>query len=219
MNPAGGRLTRRALFRRTAALVAAGSPLARPFAAQQPEPLAGQGDAGALRDPTAAGRPRTATAARDNDEAIKRIEQQLRCTCGCNLDIFTCRTTDFTCTYSPELHREVVALSDGGRTAQEIIDAFVAKYGERVLMAPKPVSFNLVGYLLPGAAILVGGAALAWVIGRRQAGGRARGRAGSEPGASTVAADAGPGPSTHPSIRPSAEELDRLQRELADVED
>ena len=220
MSRGGGRLTRRALFRRAGALVAAGSPLTLPLAAQQPEPLAGQGDAGALRDPTAAGRPRTATAARDNDEAIKRIEQQLRCTCGCNLDIFTCRTTDFTCTYSPELHREVVALSDGGRTAQEIIDAFVAKYGERVLMAPKPVSFNLVGYLLPGAAILVGGAALAWVIARRsKAGRRAGGPAGRDPGGGTVAADAGPGPSAHPSIRPSAEELDRLQRELADVED
>ena len=220
MSLGGGRLTRRALFRRAGALVAAGSPLSLALAAQQPEPLAGQGDAGELRDPAAAGRSPTVTAARDNDETIKRIEQQLRCTCGCNLDVFTCRTTDFTCTYSPELHREVVALSDGGRTAQEIIDAFVAKYGERVLMAPKPVDFNLVGYLLPGAAILAGGAGLAWVIGRRRDGRMGRWTHGAAAASSDDTATGGASASSaHPPIRPSDEELDRLRRELADVED
>ncbi len=154
----------------------------------------------------------------DNDRTIQRIEQQLRCTCGCNLDVFTCRTTDFTCTYSPELHREVAALHDAGRTPQEVIDAFVAKYGERVLMAPKPVSFNLVGYLLPGAAILAGGAALAWVIGRRVGGRKERGADGP-PAQAPVPGDESAGPSDHPTIRPSQEELDRLQRELAEVED
>ncbi|MGH7629617.1 MAG: cytochrome c-type biogenesis protein CcmH [Gemmatimonadales bacterium] len=211
-------LTRRALFRQAAVLVAAGSPFGGLLGAQQPEPLAGQGDAGTLRDPVSAGRPRTATAAGDNDEAIKRIERRLRCTCGCNLDVFTCRTTDFTCTYSPELHREVVALHDGGRTAQAVIDAFVAKYGERVLMAPKPVDFNLVGYLLPGAAILAGGAGLAWVIGRRA--GERRDRGADGPSARELAAGEGSaGPSDHPTIHPSQEELDRLQRHLAEVED
>src|SRR4051794_31625669 len=74
------------------------------------EPLAGEGENGTLRDPSVIGRPREPTRATDNDEAIKQIEQRLHCTCGCNLDIYTCRTTDFTCTYSPELHKEVVAL-------------------------------------------------------------------------------------------------------------
>jgi len=202
-------MTRRTLLARAALLVGGVSPLAAA--------LAGQDDAGALRDPGAAGRSRTATGAGDNDETIKRIEQQLKCTCGCNLDIFTCRTTDFSCTYSPELHREVVALHDGGRTPEEVIDAFVAKYGERVLMAPKPVDFNLVGYLLPGAAVLAGGAALAWVVGRRgQAGRRAGGR-------SVIDAASGaagrPGPSAHPPIPPSDEELLRLRRDLTEVED
>ena len=87
--------------------------------------LAGQGDAGTLRDPAAAGRPRAPTEVADYDERIKAIEQRLACSCGCTLDIFTCRTTDFTCTYSPQLHREVVAMHRAGKTAQEILDAFV----------------------------------------------------------------------------------------------
>ena len=100
-------------------------------------PLAGQGAVGTLRDPGAAGRARAPTEIADYDERIKVIEQRLACSCGCTLDVFTCRTTDFTCTYSPQLHREVVELDRAGKTAQEILDAFVAKYGEKALMAPE----------------------------------------------------------------------------------
>jgi cytochrome c-type biogenesis protein CcmH/NrfF len=202
-------LSRRALLGGAAAALAAALPLGRALMAQEPDALAGQGNAGSLRDPSAVGRPRVATSAGDNDETIKRIEHQLRCTCGCNLDVFTCRTTDFTCTYSPELHREVVALAEAGRTPQQVVDAFVAKYGERVLMAPKPVDFNLVGYLLPGAAILVGGAGLAWVIGRRRA----------VAPAATGTADHSRYPGGPRDVPPTGAELERLQRALAQVED
>jgi cytochrome c-type biogenesis protein CcmH len=119
--------------------------------------LAGRGATGTLRDPSAVGRPRQPTDVKENDAELQAIEQRLACSCGCTLDIFTCRTTDFSCTYSPALHREVVALRDEGKTAREIVDAFVAKYGEKALMAPKPQGFNLWGYLLPGAAITAAG--------------------------------------------------------------
>ena len=58
--------------------------------------------------------------------AIRAVEQKLGCTCGCTLDIFTCRTTDFTCTYSPALHREVIALASEGKTEQQIINRYRA---------------------------------------------------------------------------------------------
>jgi cytochrome c-type biogenesis protein CcmH len=178
-------------------------------------PLAGQGEVGTLRDPAAAGRPRAPTEIADYDERIKAIEHRLACTCGCTLDIFTCRTTDFTCTYSPELHREVVAMDRAGKTAQEILDAFVDKYGEKALMAPKPEGFNLWGYLLPGSAILVAGGALVALISRRrivvpEAGGAAGPYDGLErPGAEGKAVPA-PG---------SPEEMERLRRALAEVDD
>ena len=47
------------------------------------------------------------------------------------------------------MHREVLALREHGlKSAQEVLDAFVAEYGEKALMAPKPEGFNLWGYLL-----------------------------------------------------------------------
>jgi cytochrome c-type biogenesis protein CcmH len=177
--------------------------------AQGEEPLAGQGATGTLRDPSVAGRPQDATHPLDNNEAIKRIEQRLHCTCGCNLDVFTCRTTDFSCTYSPELHREVVALYEDGKTAQQILDAFVAKYGEKVLMAPEPVGFNLWGYLLPGVAITLGAATLAVVIGRRE---RVRSLA-------LAAAPGGGGEGGTAPVQATPEELDRLRAALAEVDD
>ena len=118
-------------------------------------PRAGQGAVGELFNPDVAGRPRTPTIAGDNDAAIRAVEQKLGCTCGCTLDIFTCRTTDFTCTYSPALHKEVVTLAQQGKNAQQIIDAFVAQYGEAALMAPPRRGFNLAGYFVPSLAIII----------------------------------------------------------------
>jgi cytochrome c-type biogenesis protein CcmH len=166
--------------------------------------LSGGGARGTLRDPTAAGRPRSPTDARENDAEIQAIEQRLACNCGCTLDVFTCRTTDFSCTYSPALHREVLALRSRGKNAEEILDAFVEKYGEKALMAPKPQGFNLAGYFLPGAIIAAAGASLVLFIGRRKAAVRAT---------SAGAVPASAAPTGNP------EELERLRRALAEIED
>jgi Uncharacterized protein involved in biosynthesis of c-type cytochromes len=117
--------------------------------------------------------------------------------------VFTCRTTDFSCTYSPRLHREVLALRSQGKTAQEVLDAFVAKYGEKALMAPKPKGFNLAGYLVPSVAIASVGAALVMLIGRRR----------------RVAVAAGGAPPPAAAVEASPEELERLRQALAEVED
>jgi cytochrome c-type biogenesis protein CcmH/NrfF len=169
--------------------------------AQLQDSLSGRGAMGTLRDPTAIGAPRAPTDVDENEAEIQGIETRLACNCGCTLDVFTCRTTDFSCTYSPRLHREVLALRSQGKTAQQVLDAFVAKYGEKALMAPKPKGFNLAGYLVPGMTILSAGAALVMLIVRRR---------------SAVAA--APTPSAAPSAA-SPEELERLRRALAEVED
>lgn len=94
------------------------------------------------------------------------VEHHIRCQCGCTLDVYTCRTTDFSCKVSPAMHRDIMALVDGGYGAQEILDAFVSTYGERALMAPKKSGFNLVGWLTPGIALVVGGVAIALLLRR-----------------------------------------------------
>jgi cytochrome c-type biogenesis protein CcmH/NrfF len=208
---------RRAFLRRFGGLLLGGTALAAiRLAAQQQEPLAGRGETGALRDPGSAGRPQERKTARDNDEFVTAVEHRLQCTCGCTLDIYTCRTTDFTCTYSPALHKEVLALQEEGKTADEIVAAFVAKYGEKVLMAPKPEGFNIAGYVVPGSLILLVGGAMFLILRRRT-----RVRAGAAAAApATSVAEPGPSVLTAAGGVPDAspDELERLNRELRELD-
>jgi len=100
------------------------------------------------------------------EDARDALEHQIRCQCGCTMDVYTCRTTDFSCQVSPTMHRDIIALVQGGHSAQEILDAFVDVYGERALMAPKKVGFNIVGYVLPGVVMSVGAVILAVILHR-----------------------------------------------------
>ena len=158
--------------------------------------LPGTGSSGRLADPARAGRNLSPVTAADNDAAIQAIEKHLHCTCGCNLDVYTCRTTDFTCTVSPALHRQVVALAEHGKTGQQILDEFVRQHGVAILMAPPKRGFNLAGYFLP--LLLIGGATVALTIVLRR-----WSRAASRPPAAPV-----------PPVAATPEELERLGHEL-----
>lgn len=228
--------SRREFLQKSAAIVAAPAALSglaavrvfgqNPAADSVQAPYAGSGDIGRLGDPTVVGRNMVPTTAADNSEAIKKIELKLACRCGCTLDVFTCRTTDFSCTYSPAMHREVVALYQKGNSAQQIIDAFVGQYGEKVLMAPPAEGFNLAGYLVPGAVIAAMGGFLVWLIGRRQQAAMAAAGAATSWDAGAGADPSGSAPASQPrdsGVDPSGAasdgELARLQRALDQVED
>ncbi|HYK81699.1 MAG TPA: cytochrome c-type biogenesis protein CcmH [Gemmatimonadales bacterium] len=165
---------------------------------QTPEDsLPGTGPAGRLWDPARAGRPLEPVTAADNDVAIQAIEKQLHCTCGCNQDVYTCRTTDFSCTTSPAMHRHVLALVQAGKSGPEIIAEFVRENGVSILMAPPKRGFHLTAYVVPPAVLLVAAALLTLVL-RRWTG-----------------AAAPPVPVAPGAERPaSPEELERLRREL-----
>lgn len=170
----------------------------RPSTAQSPDSLPGTGPAGRLWDPSRAGRPLPPVTAADNDAAIQAIEKQIHCTCGCNQDVYTCRTTDFTCTTSPAMHARVVALAEAGKTGQQILDEFVREHGVAILMAPPRRGFNLAGYFVPSLLIVGAGVVLTIVLRRW-----------------SRAARAGAAPATPvPGVSASPAELERLRREL-----
>jgi cytochrome c-type biogenesis protein CcmH/NrfF len=156
-----GRINRREFFGSMAAAVLSGHPAVWPSGRPQQSDSVGR-----VYDPSRAGLPREVTTAADNDARVQAVEKRLKCSCGCGLDIYTCRTTDFTCTYSPALHKEVVKLAEQGKSDQEIVAAFVAEYGEAVLMAPPRRGFNLAGYFVPSLAIIVAAVFLVRVLRR-----------------------------------------------------
>lgn len=100
------------------------------------------------------------------DAQRDELEHQLHCQCGCNLDVYTCRTTDFACSVSPAMHADVMGLVSGGHSASEILAAFKAVYGEKVLMAPVKSGFNLVGYTMPFFALGAGALVVTGLIKR-----------------------------------------------------
>jgi cytochrome c-type biogenesis protein CcmH len=160
-----------------------------------------------LRDPWGVGQPRARLTELDNDPVVVAIERRLRCTCGCTLDIYTCRTTDFTCTFSPALHKEVMAMRTAGQEPEAIIATFVAREGEAILMAPPAEGFNVAGYIVPGLVMLTGVLGLAaWVSRRRVAVAGASSHAdhGATTGGGTTV--------------PDSDQLDRLRKALDDVD-
>jgi len=167
-----------------------------PYRPAAQDSLPGAGPSGRLWDPDRAGRPLPPVTAADNDAALQAIEKQIHCTCGCNLDVYTCRTTDFTCAVSPAMHARVVALAREGKTGQQILDQFVRENGVAILMAPPKHGFNLAGYFVPSLVIVVAAAILTLVLRRW---------------ARAVPAPVAPRPSA---VAASPEELERLRREL-----
>lgn len=142
--------------------------------------------------------PKAGAAPSMTDEKRDELEHQLKCQCGCVLDIYTCRTTDFSCGVSPAMHRDVMSLVAGGYSAPEILAAFQNVYGERVLMSPLKEGFNLVGYIMPFAALITGGVVVAGLIRRWGA------KAAAQPQPAVVHVDATPA------------ELDALQTAMKD---
>ncbi|MEO5817141.1 MAG: cytochrome c-type biogenesis protein CcmH [Gemmatimonadaceae bacterium] len=102
------------------------------------------------------------------DDDRDALERQIRCQCGCTLDVYICRTTDFSCQVSPAMHRDIISLVEGGYSAKEIIAAFVTTYGESALMAPPREGFNLAGYVVPFAVLAAGSVVLTVVLRRMQ---------------------------------------------------
>lgn len=144
---------------------------------------------------------RDPTTARDDDSSVKWIEHRIRCTCGCNLDVFTCRTTDFTCATSPAMHRLVLARLDSAMTAPQVVAAFEAQYGQMILMAPPRRGFNWTAYLMPFVGLGLG-LGIVVALMRRWVRGRPREPVGTEPPPPAAPGGATPG------------ELERLKREL-----
>jgi cytochrome c-type biogenesis protein CcmH len=127
------------------------------------------------------------------------LEHHIKCQCGCVLDIFTCRTTDFSCGVSPAMHGDVVKLVANGYNATEILSAFQGVYGERVLMAPLKQGFNWLGYIMPFAALITAGVVVAGLIRKWGA------RAAEQPRVATVAP-----------IDATQEEMDALKAAMRD---
>ena len=82
---------------------------------------------------------------------LSEIEKQLMCQCGCTMVLASCQ-----CGMAEEMRAEIQAKLDAGVPPDEIIQDFVARYGETVLSAPTKQGFNLAAWIIPFGVVIAG---------------------------------------------------------------
>jgi len=68
-----------------------------------------------------------------------------------------------------QVKAQIARLLAEGRTKEEILDMYVALYGEQILARPRARGFNLLAYIMPPLILLVGGLLLVYFISRIKA--------------------------------------------------
>lgn len=107
-------------------------------------------------------------------EKLRHVETQLRCNCGCSLDVHLCQF-QMQCGTSPGWSQRILRELRAGAGEEAILAGFVSDFGGTVLMSPPAEGFNWLGYLLPPMAILAGGVLVGLFLRREPAGaGRTR---------------------------------------------
>lgn len=101
-------------------------------------------------------------AAREGKEALQReLEHEIMAPC-----CYGSPVADHDSEAARRVKVQIARLLAEGRTKEEIIDLFVATYGERILARPRARGFNLLAYIMPPAILLVGGLLLVYFISR-----------------------------------------------------
>jgi cytochrome c-type biogenesis protein CcmH len=95
---------------------------------------------------------------------VRQLGEQLVCLCGCGSSVTSCNMLN--CHFSEPAREELLTMVNAGMSDKAIFDAFVQKYGKQVLMRPPAEGFDLLGYLMPFVAILLGLTLVWWLIQR-----------------------------------------------------
>jgi cytochrome c-type biogenesis protein CcmH len=87
-------------------------------------------------------------------QAYERAATTLLCDCGCNPQSIK----ECACGRAEELRVALAKDAAAGKSGDEIIAAYVARYGQKVLVSPPATGFNLIAWAGPAVGLI--GAAL-----------------------------------------------------------
>ena len=79
------------------------------------------------------------------------VETEFMCNCGCGDMLLNC-----TCGESDELRAIIGGMIDDGNSKEQIVDAFVKRFGQVILSAPPASGFNIIAYIMPFIGLLLG---------------------------------------------------------------
>ncbi len=177
--------------RRLGVILILGALVLLTFARQRQSPVRAQGGPTPL--------PKTVTA-----DQVNRVASRLFCPVCENIPLDTCGTAA-----CAQWRDEIRLQLESGKTEQQVIDDFVARYGDRVVGTPQDPTLRALTLVTPWAISLIALGAAAFIFLRWRAELVAQSRKAA--GSSTVpsAAQAGPMPASENEYRA------RLERDLA----
>ncbi len=95
------------------------------------------------------------TPALADEVTVSDIAEELICQCGCGMVLSNCSHAE--CASREAMTALIEQKLAQGQSEEQIIDFFVAQYGEQVLAAPPKRGFNLTAWVTPLAALVFGG--------------------------------------------------------------
>jgi cytochrome c-type biogenesis protein CcmH/NrfF len=94
------------------------------------------------------------TGAADTKARFDKLGHQIMCSCSCNELLLECNHVG--CPNSDGMRQELMAGVDRGDSDKTIFAGFVDKYGPTSLAAPPVEGFNIVGWVMPFAVLILG---------------------------------------------------------------
>jgi cytochrome c-type biogenesis protein CcmH len=96
---------------------------------------------------------------------MEDIAGKIACYCGTcpHLVVSTCG-----CSVADQIKADIQKMIDSGQSEEQILQGYVAKYGQTVLAAPTKTGFNLTAWIIPFAAFFIGGVLLVTYLKKQQ---------------------------------------------------
>ncbi|MBI2504502.1 MAG: cytochrome c-type biogenesis protein CcmH [Candidatus Latescibacteria bacterium] len=92
------------------------------------------------------------------EEQARELERQLIAPCCWRQPV-----ADHLSGEADRMRGEISALLQEGKSQEEVLNFYVAQYGQAILAKPPYRGFNLLAYVLPGFFLLVLGSGLGWI--------------------------------------------------------
>ncbi|MEK7405201.1 MAG: cytochrome c-type biogenesis protein CcmH [Acidobacteriota bacterium] len=95
---------------------------------------------------------------------VRRLGEELKCLCGCGSTITSCNMLH--CHFSDPAREKLLSMVNTGMSDADIMAAFVKEHGTLVLLKPPAEGFNLMGWIMPFAALAAGLCFTWWIMQR-----------------------------------------------------
>jgi len=100
--------------------------------------------------------------ARNLEAEYRTACDRLVCQCGCNEQLSVCAMQN--CHSATPMRAEIREKLQAGMSVDQIVDAFVARIGKKVLSAPTFAGFDLTAWIMPFLILCLGAAVLGWIV-------------------------------------------------------